>query len=284
MPQLPNPSSKNLATFRIIETLLLWEGVARNERVRELLGLHYVSISRLLSQYEALNSEGLTYSTATRGYIAGPAFKPLYTDGRVEEYLALLAKMPNEGRNVVRTHMDFGGVNYRAYALLHRACREGIAVTAEHCSMRHPTPTSKRFFPLSLVEAGRRWHVRAYVSQADGSGVFRDLALTRLRSIKLTNDVRPETASLEQDLAWSTLLDVRIVAHPLLSLEQRQVVRREYFNGTVARRVSIRAALLNYTLQDLRVATDAAQHRPPDYQLMVDNLAAIKEWLLPTSQ
>src|SRR3546814_13812 len=132
--------------------------------------------------------------------------------------------------------------------------------------------------------AGRRWHVRSYVIQADGSGAFQDLALTRLRSIELTNDVRPEDASLEQDLAWSTLLDVRIVAHPLLSLEQRQVVRREYFNGTVARRLSLRAALLHYTLQDLRVATDPAQHRPPDYQLMVDNLAAIKHWLLPSAQ
>lgn len=284
MPQLPNPSSKNLETFRIIETLLLWEGVARNERVRELLGLHYVSISRLLSQYEALNSEGLTYSNAARGYIAGPAFKPLYTDGRVEEYQTLLAKTPSDGRNVVRTPVDFGGVHYRAFALLQRACREGVAVTAEHCSMRHPTPMSKTFFPLSLVEAGRRWHVRAYVVQANGLGVFRDLAFTRLRSIKLTNDVRPEAASLEQDLAWSTLLDVRIVAHPLLSLEQKQVVRREYFSGTVARRVSVRAALLHYTLQDLRVATDAAQHRPPDYQLMVDNLAAIQQWLLPISQ
>src|SRR3546814_16211359 len=97
--------------------------------------------------------------------------------------------------------------------------------------MLHPTPRSKMFFPLSLVEAGRRWHVRSYVIQADGSGAFQDLALTRLRSIELTNDVRPEDASLEQDLAWSTSLDVRIVAHPLLSLEQRLVVRREYFNG-----------------------------------------------------
>src|SRR3546814_12975119 len=50
--------------------------------------------------------------------------------------------------------------------------------------------------------AGRRWHVRSYVIQADGSGAFQDLALTRLRSIELTNDVRPEDASLEQDLAW----------------------------------------------------------------------------------
>lgn len=284
MPHPQNPSPKNVETFRIIETLLLWEGVARNERVRELLGLHYVSISRLLSQYEALNSEGLTYSTATRGYIAGPAFKPLYTDGRVEEYLALLAKTPNEGRNVVRTHVDFGGVDYRAYALLHRACREGLAVKAEHCSMRHPTSKSKTLFPLSLVEAGRRWHVRAYVVQADGSGAFQDLALTRLHSVELTKDVRPEEASLERDLAWSTLVDVRIVAHPLLSLEQKQVVRREYFKGTVARRVSLRAALLHYTLQDLRVATDPTQHRPPDYQLIVDNLAAIKQWLLPRAQ
>lgn len=279
MPQTSAHLLKNQEAFRLIETLLLWEGVARNERVRELLGLHYVSTSRLLSQYESLNPKGLSYSTTMRGYIAGSAFKPVCTAGRVEEYMAVLSKVSGHSDHVARTHVDFGRVDRRTFSLLHRASRERLAVTAMHCSMRHPEPVHKTFFPHALVEAGRRWHVRAYVLQAGGSGVFQDLALTRLSSLELMDESRPEEADPENDHAWSTVLDVRIVPHPLLTPAQKQMIRMEYFNGTTARRLSVRAALLHYTLHELRAAISPEKQRPPDYQLSVDNVGAINKWL-----
>ena len=284
MPHTSALLLKNQEAFRLIETLLLWEGVARNERVRELLGLHYVSTSRLLKQYELLNSEGLSYSTIMRGYIAGSAFKPVCTTGRVEEYMAVLAKGSGHSDHVARTHVDFGRVDRRTFSLLHRASRERVAMTAKHRSMRHPEPVLKTFFPHALVEAGRRWHVRAYVLLAGGSGAFQDLALTRLSSLELMDESRPEEAHPENDHAWSTVLDVRIVPHPLLTPEQKQMIRMEYFNGTMARRLSVRAALLHYTLHELRVAISPEKHRPPDYQLSVDDVSSIKQWLLPDLQ
>lgn len=281
MPRTSEPTSKNLETFRLIETLLLWEGVARNERVRELLGLHYVSTSRLLSQYESLNSEGLSYSNGIRGYVTGSTFKPIFTNGRVEEYMAVLSKDARHGDHVARTHMDFGTVDRHAFSLLHRAAREKLSVTAKHCSMRHPEPVLKTFFPHTLVEAGRRWHVRAYVLNTEGSGAFQDLALTRLSSVELKDEPRPAKADSDNDQAWSKILDVRIIPHPLLTPEQKKMIRMEYFNGTSARRVNVRAALLHYTLHELRVAISPEKQLPPDYQLCVDNVASIKEWLMP---
>lgn len=284
MRRASDQASKYQEAFRLIETLFLWEGVARNERVRELLGLHYVSTSRLLSRYELLNSKGLSYSNVMRGYVAGTAFKPVCTTGRIEEYMAVLAKGSGHGEHVVRTHLDFGRVDHHAFSLLHRAIREKLTVTAKHCSMRHPEPVIKTFFPHTLVEAGRRWHVRAYVLNAEGVGAFQDLALTRLSSLDLIDELRPMEANPENDQAWSTVLDVRIIPHPLLTPEQKQMIRMEYFNGTSARRVSVRAALLHYTLHELRVAISLEKHCPPDYQMSVDDLSSIKEWLLPEQQ
>jgi len=279
MPKpLPTPH-KSPETLRAIESLLLWEGAAGNERVRELFGLHFTSASRLLAQYAALNPTGLTYSTAQRRWIADADFKPCLTSGTIEEYLArTLSAQNHDSASVVRTHLDFGAVTPLAFAVLHRAVREGLGVTAKHCSMRRPAPLTKTFYPHVLVEAGRRWHVRAYVSDAE---TFQDLALTRLSELNLTDLPRPEEARPEQDVAWTTRVDVRVVPHPDLTPEQKQMVRAEYFGRSVARVDTVRAALLPYIVHELRAATDPTRQQPPDFQLCIDNLNRLAKWLMP---
>lgn len=279
-PVMPKPlsSDKSPETLRAIESLLLWEGAAGNERVRELFGLHFTSASRLLSQYAALNPIGLSYSTAQRRWEADDDFKPCLTSGSVEEYLARTAAQNPDSTPVVRTRLDFGAVKPRAFAVLHRAAREGLGVTAKHRSMRRPAPSIKTIYPHVLVEAGRRWHVRAYVAEA---GTFQDLALTRLSELALADFARPEEAAPEHDVAWTTQVDVRIVPHPNLTPEQKQMVRAEYFGRAAARVETMREALVPYLVHELRAATDPIKQPPPEFQLYVDNRGALNRWLLP---
>ncbi|MCD9005686.1 hypothetical protein LDO31_05435 [Luteimonas sp. XNQY3] len=274
-------SAKSPETLRVIESLLIWEGAAGNERVRELLDLHFTTVSRLLAQYVDLNPIGLSYSTVQRRWVADADFKPLLTTGTIEEYLAYtLTERNQDGAIVVRTQLDFGVVRHLAFAILHRAIREGLGVTAMHCSMRSPTPTSKIFYPHSLVEAGRRWHVRAYVPE---SGTFKDLALTRLSELCMTDLALPDEARQERDTAWTTQVALRVTSHPDLTLEQKQMVRAEYFGSSAARVETVRAALLPYIIHDLRAATDPARQQPPDFQLCVADAEKLSEWLMPGS-
>jgi hypothetical protein len=259
--------------------LLLWEGGAGNERVRELLGLHFTSASRLLSQYAAINPTGLTYSTRQRRWIADADFKPCLTSGRIDEYLALtLSTQGAEESCVVRTHLALGSVSPKVFAILHRAIREGVGIVAKHSSMRDPTPRAKTFFPHALVEAGRRWHVRAFVS---GTGAFQDLALTRLSDVELIDLSRPDAANPERDAAWTTLVDMRLVPHPDLTSEQKQMIRAEYFGRSTARVETVRAALVPYVIHDLRAATDLIEQPPPEFQLYVSNIEHLGKWLMP---
>lgn len=279
MPKsIPTPN-KSPETLRAIESLLLWEGAAGNERVRDLFGLHFTSASRLLAQYAALNPEGLTYSTAQRRWVADADFKPCLTSGTLEEYLACtLSAQNHESASVVRARLDFGAVTPLTFAVLHHAVREGLGVTAKHRSMRHPAAVAKTFYPHVLVEAGRRWHVRAYVLDA---GTFQDLALTRLSELHLTDTPRPGEAGPEQDVAWTTRVDMRVIPHPDLTAEQKQMVRAEYFGRSAARVETVRAALLPYIIHELRAATDPVKQRPPDFQLCVDDLKKLDKWLMP---
>lgn len=89
--------------------------------------------------------------------------------------------------------------------------------------------------PHSLVRAGRRWHVRGFCLLRQD---FRDFVLGRMTKAQLLPE--PCTADASADASWSTVLKVRLVAHPRLSPAQQLVVRNEYFNGASARVESCR--------------------------------------------
>ena len=275
----PNPS-KSPETLRAIETLLLWEGQVTNERVRQIFDLHLTSVSRLLAQYAELNGLGIEYNSVVRGYVASAGFKPLLTEGLIEEYLAL--ERAQDGLGVIEsTQLILGGVERSRFALLNRACREGKGLICQHRSMSHPAPRIKQLFPHALVQAGKRWHVRAFViAEGDAkAGRFLDLAVNRLSSLKHLGDTRPEQANPDNDAAWQTQVEVSIVPHPLLTPEQKDVVRAEHFGGKAAYRLRTRAALLHYTLHELRCAIDPKKEPASEFHLCIEDPGKVKQWL-----
>lgn len=275
----PLRNARSSEALRAVELLLLWEGAVRNERLREVLDVHFTTASRAMSDYVALNPAGVRYDTSGRRYVADAGFKPALTAGEVEEYLAFLRHAGSSGEGpIVRTHVGLAAPCPATFAVIQRAIREGRGVDAHHRSLRHPEPSRKTCFPHALVEAGRRWHVRAYVPTANA---FQDLALSRISSVRLAEAKRPSEAEPAADEGWMTPVEVRLQAHTALSADQQTVVRAEYFQGALARTLTVRGALVPYVLRDLDVATDEAQQRPPEYLLSVANIAAVETWLLP---
>ena len=62
-----------------------------------------------------------------------------------------------------------------------------------------------------------------------------------------------------------------MVAHPDLTADQQSMIAAEYFPGASARQLKVRRCLASYIIQDLRLATNADKHKPPEYQLLVSN-------------
>lgn len=79
-----------------------------------------------------------------------------------------------------------------------------------------------------------------------------------------------------------TQVPVRLIAHPLLSIEQQELIRFEYFNKTAARVDTCRGALVAYFIQDVRAALDPEAQRPPDYQLAIENINVVRPWVFPS--
>lgn len=262
-----------------MELLLLWEGAVRNERLRELLDVHFTTASRAMSEYVAINPAGVTYETTGRRYVADAGFTSKLTSGDVEEYLAFLARAGASAAGpVIRSHVSLASPSPALFAILQRAIREAAAVEAEHRSLRHPEASLKTLFPHALIEAGRRWHMRAFVPSANS---FQDIALSRMTHVRRVELERPGHAAPDRDDAWNARIEVRLQAHPDLSQAQQGVVRAEYFQGALARAMTVRGALVPYVLRDLDVATDPSSQIPPEFLLSVANPAEIERWLLP---
>lgn len=265
------------AGLRVVELLLLWEGRVRNARLRAILGIHFTTASRLVAAYRELNPEATCYEASSKSYLARPSIKAVATDGTVEEYLALVDRTRSGTDPVVRVQMDLGNVDSALFSLLHQACEDGTGLNVTDSSVRKARPSSREIWPHALVQAGRRWHVRAWCVQ---SAAFRDFSLCCIRDIHLlSGGERPELAAPAQDVAWQTFVDFQLVAHPELSKQQRRLVQDEYFKGASTRGITERCALLPYLLNDLHASLNVDKELPPSFPVAVADPIALAPWL-----
>ncbi|WP_308921365.1 helix-turn-helix transcriptional regulator [Janthinobacterium sp. J1-1] len=283
-------SEKKYSQLHQMEILLRWEGRLNNARLRGIFGLNSsVRASVLIREFREAHPTWLIHDSKTKNFYPTADFlRPLHTAqsnrrnnaAELAHYL-VLAGMPyatpiGEEHSLVWVgYPDIAAPGPAIYSSMHSAARERRVVSISYRSMKNPAPHQRTVSPHSLIRAGCRWHVRAYCEEAAG---YRDFALGRIVSAKILKDRQAEFTS-ESDTAWMTPVKISLVAHPALSAEQAEVIRFEYMNGAVALVETCRAALIQYFVQDVRAATNVETQRPPDYQLAVQNVREIEQWL-----
>ena len=264
--------------FRDIEILLLWEGRVGNARLRSVYGIAIGAASLLLKSFRAAYPDHCTWNTVLRAYEAPDAgFAPVLSAGVVEEYAELLSRIPESPpAQILDVRLDMTLVAPAVFATLNMASADGTGVELTYASMTSPEEASRLFFPHTIVRVERRWHVRGFDVK---SNEFRDFTLGRIVDVQALQAQAP--ASMLDDVAWQTEVELQLVPHPGLDAGRARVVQREHMRGGTSRRVVVRAALLQYVLQDLRVAIDVERERPPDYQLALGkaNAKALERWL-----
>lgn len=262
--------------------ILLWEGRVSRSRLIAEYGLSPIRASEWLRDFREAFPEWVAWDSKLKADIAtsrayadaeraAKSSQPSPTDGMLAPYV------PDGPGRPLSIPWDFTHTSARTFSRLNLAITDRRRVRFLYCSMNNPELHERTIEPHSLVRAGRRWHVRGYCLSRQS---FRDFVLGRMSKPHLLPDA--SLADVSADVAWSTVLNVRLIAHPALSLAQQLVVRSEYFSGASARVEGCRAALLNYMVQELMAATDIARHSPPDYQLAVENMQECRQWLFKT--
>lgn len=262
--------------------ILLWEGRVSRGRLVSEYGLSPIRASEWLRDFRESYPEWVAWDSKLK---ADVATSMAYADAervsnasRPSAISTMLAPYAlNAPGKPLSIAWDFISISPRIFSRLNLGIADRLRVSFLYCSMNNPEPHERTIEPHSLLRAGRRWHVRGYCLQRQD---FRDFVLGRMSSVKLLTE--PSLVDVTTDVAWSTVLQVRIAAHPRLSHAQQLVVRNEYFNGASARVESCRAALLNYMVQELMAATDVDRQPPPDYQLAIENMEECRQWLFMT--
>lgn len=262
--------------------ILLWEGRVSRGRLIADFQLSPIRASEWLRDFRESYPEWVTWDNKLRASLATPKAyadaEEAVTAGEPRAISAMLIPyVPGAPGQPLSISWDFVPASPRTFSRLHLAIADRQRVKFLYCSMNRPELHERTIEPHTLLRAGRRWHVRGYCLERQA---FRDFVLGRMSKVQLQPE--PSVIDAATDDAWSTILRVRLIAHPGLTHAQQLVVRTEYFNGASARVESCRAALLNYMVQELGAATDLSRQVPPDYQLAVENMEEFQPWWFKT--
>lgn len=252
--------------MRAMQGVLAWEGLIGNARVRELFGLQMIQASRLLAEFRELMGDQVMISGRAKALIPTNPAK-LKTDVSLDEY-ARLTKGSSENKDFLfDARVDLTEIDPHVFVQLRQAALTQSGVEIVYASMSSPVPSERRIFPHAIVEVGRRWHLRAW---CESRGEFRDFNLGRIHRVMALFDAKAPFTQ-KDDMGWCTRVTLQLAAHRALSQEQQLVVRNELFAGTMGRRLSVRACLAQYVIQDIRAAVRPDIQIPPDFQIEVSN-------------
>jgi predicted DNA-binding transcriptional regulator YafY len=247
----PNWGARQRLEF--IEFKAYWEGGVNRSDITRAFSVSIPQASADLADYQDLAPNNLVYDSSAKRYVATPKFSPRFAQPNSDEYLGQLSA--TRIRAVAKEHgwlssapsvdsmpLPTRPVDRQILRQLLAAIRGTKSLEIEYHSMNPDSTAEKwrRITPHAFAFDGFRWHVRAWCHRGNR---FKDFLLSRCCGARRFSE---PGASLDQDDLWLTLLDVKLVPNPSLTLSQRKAVELDYGMNDGAIVVSVRMALLYY--------------------------------------
>lgn len=260
--------------LEFIEFRLFWEGHVNRGDLMAAFGISINQASTDLNRYLGMAQGNMRYDKSARAYVRGDRFAPLFlkpdpasylsqlrsiSDGITTQEETWIGQMPafDTVRNPAR------GIDVGHLRAVLQAIHSRRAIEIEYQSLSSPAPRWRWIAPHAIAFDGFRWHARAYCF-TDGS--FKDFLLARILGIR---DSRPSDVDRGQDADWHTMVTLEIGPHPGLSEAQKKVVALDYGMRNGKCNVTVRKALLYYTLKRLGLDTDPSTRSPADQQIVL---------------
>lgn len=267
-----------LIRYQLIEIIALWEGRLTTNHICHSFGIGRQQASKDINTYlRELAPGNLVYDRHLKGYVPGPDFQPVVTQGNVSEYHELLARqhhlsdtfsdlqlelpgntvLPNTGRHIHPETM-------RAVV---SATRHRRQMKVSYVSLSRPEAAESVLEPHSLVCTGNHWHVRAW---CNANREFRDFALSRFHSVpEVFREKSRRTA--EQDQDWQRQVTLQIMPDQRLTDAQQQIIARDFGMDKGVLHIQSRAALAPYVLSQIGINLDSNHPDPLIQQVELAN-------------
>jgi hypothetical protein len=261
--------------LRFIETRLCWRGRVNRKDLIEQFSISEPQASQDLSHYQKLVPGNIEYDAVSKTYRVTKSFKPMLVPGNFDNLLGhvLLEDgfvMPASAASPIMESLPIPqrAASAAVVRALSIAAQEGWALHIRYQSLTGSKSSSAKpgwrwVTPHVLANDGYRWHVRAWC-HADSA--FKDFVLGRIYE---SGEFGEPGAKPGEDREWLETVTVRIKADPALDEPMRKAIERDYAMSGGEAKISVRAALLFYFLQHLRLMDDGG--RPEERQIRLIN-------------
>ncbi len=266
--------------LEFIEFRLFWEGHVNRSDLVDAFGISVNQASADLNRYLGMAPGNMVYDKSARAYVRDECFAPLFLKPDPASYLSQLRSISDGIATQEETWIGqmpafdtvpspVRGIDAHTLRRVIEAIRTRQALEVEYQSLSSPAPRWRWIAPHAIAFDGFRWHARAYCFT---DGCFKDFLLARILGIR---DSRPSDVDRGQDADWHTHVTLKIGPHPGLSDAQKKVVALDYGMRDGKASVTVRKALLYYTLKRLGLDTDPAARKPSDQQIALLNQEGI---------
>ena len=265
--------------YEFMEWRAYWFGRLNRKDLEDEFGISTPQASIDINKYIEDYPGNLIYSSSDKTYVPTPNFLPHFMRISADRLLLQLRAILSGALSVTDTWLPAlppaatiapiaRTVDPGCLRTMLAAIRENFEVEVEYQSL---TNTRRRCIaPHSLAFDGHRWHVRAWAAD---KGDFRDFVLARICWI---GEARPSKARPEDDLEWSTMVTLDLIAHPDLGPAQRSAIERDFGMTDGRLCVETRLALAFYQIKRMNLDLDADVIPPERKQLQLTNLDEIQ--------
>lgn len=275
-----NGSKVPIERFAFLEMLAYWKGEVRNKELAEQFNITRQQAYNDFKHYQCLYPDYLIKQDKVYYRFASDGKYPKYYEGGLENFIIWLEtghfswQLPSASSYAIRLTLPERNISRHILATLIKAIQQKCRVEVDYVSLTNPQYEGRIFSPHSIIKAGTRFHVRGYCEK---SQAFRDLVLTRFRGEAEIEG--PSLHSIDDDLAWQTMVNLILAPDPRLTPAQQEVLINDYQmeNGQLV--LKTRAALADYLLKEMQVNTKYLDVVPAAQQLVLVNRDDIKQWL-----
>ncbi|CCN23601.1 WYL domain-containing protein [Bordetella bronchiseptica] len=266
--------------LEFIEFRLFWEGHVNRGDLMDAFGISVNQASADLNRYLNMAPENMVYDKSARTYVRGARFEPRFLKPDAAGYLSQLRSVSDgiiaQEESWIGQLPAFDtvpspvrGIDAGHLREVIRAIRDTRAIEVEYQSLSYQAPRRRWIAPHAIAFDGFRWHTRAWCFT---DRCFKDFLLARILGIC---DTRPSDIAASQDTDWQTHVTLNIGPHPGLSDAQKKVIALDYGMRNGKAKISIRKALLYYTLKRLGLDNEPASRKPADQQIALLNQEVI---------
>jgi len=251
-----------LEKMQFVEHLAYFHGTVNREDLINRFGISKASATNLLSAYNRMAPENLSYNIQQKCYEIGRSFQPVFNVRSLSERIPVY-RMP-------KLHKPDDDDSIRKIAVISRAIQKSHPLTITYASASSGK-SRRHIVPVAFADNLLRWHLRAYDRKRQG---FIDFDFERIFEVHemQDNSVR-EYEHPKNDNKWHTFIDLKLKVHP-----HNIVDAQSFSRGNEMHHIKIRAALAGYFLQIWNVdCTKESRLRGKQYQYVLANLKKVSK-------